>query len=110
MFRYPKFKGSRFLRCRCTHLAGVQVPAGLDLEAAKRAYPVKYEESMNTVLQQEIIRYNGMLIVIYNSLVTLRKAIKGVVVMSEQLEKVASSMFNNNVPAMWETKAYPSHK
>ena len=33
----------------------------IPLEPVARKYPVRYEESMNTVLQQEITRYNKML-------------------------------------------------
>ena len=53
------------------------------LRAGAEQYPVQYEESMNTVLQQEIIKYNKLLPVINASLKELIKAIKGTVVMSD---------------------------
>lgn len=34
------------------------------MDAVKAAYPTTYMESMNTVLSQECIRYNGLLSVI----------------------------------------------
>jgi dynein heavy chain len=40
----------------------------------------------------------------------LKKAIKGFVVMNEQLEKMYTSFMNNQVPGMWADKAYPSMK
>ncbi|KAL3266453.1 hypothetical protein HHI36_010625 [Cryptolaemus montrouzieri] len=87
-----------------------KLPAQFDLEEIGKKYPVLYEESLNTVIMQEAIRYNRLLIVISTSLNDLLKALKGLVVMSEALEKMATSLFSNLVPAMWASKAYPSLK
>ena len=38
------------------------------------------------------------------------KALKGLVVMSPDLEQLCTSIFNNQVPEMWAAKAYPSLK
>lgn len=73
-------------------------------------YPVKYEESLNTVIIQEAIRYNKLLAVIKTTLNELLKALKGLVVMSENLERMTVSLFSNMVPALWANKAYPSLK
>ena len=40
----------------------------------------------------------------------MKKAIKGFVVMNEQLEKMYTSFMNNQVPNMWSNAAYPSMK
>lgn len=69
-----------------------------------------YEESLNTVLIQEAIRYNRLLSVIRLTLRDLLKALIGLVVMSEALEKMSLSLFSNIVPEMWANKAYPSLK
>lgn len=59
---------------------------------------------------QEAIRYNKLLKIIQSSLKDLLKALKGLVVMSEALERMSGSLFSNIVPAMWSSKAYPSLK
>ncbi|XP_046731532.1 dynein axonemal heavy chain 1 [Silurus meridionalis] len=87
-----------------------KIPSSFDIQEIITRYPVMYEESMNTVLIQEVIRYNKLLAVITQSLSDLVKALKGLVVMSSELELMANSLFINAVPEMWQAKAYPSLK
>nr|XP_054101684.1 dynein axonemal heavy chain 1 isoform X2 [Callithrix jacchus] len=88
----------------------LKVPEPINLQLVMAKYPVLYEESMNTVLVQEVIRYNRLLQVITQTLQDLLKALKGLVVMSSQLELMAASLYNNTVPELWSAKAYPSLK
>jgi hypothetical protein len=39
-------------------------------------YPVDYYQSMNTVLTQELVRFNRLIEVIHSSLASLQKALK----------------------------------
>ncbi|KAM3865367.1 dynein axonemal heavy chain 6 [Diretmus argenteus] len=66
--------------------------------------------SLTTVLGQEADRFNNLLRVLRMSLSTLQKAIAGLVVMSEEMERIYTSILNNQVPAHWERSAYPSLK
>uniref|UniRef100_A0A8C1NY02 Dynein, axonemal, heavy chain 6 n=1 Tax=Cyprinus carpio TaxID=7962 RepID=A0A8C1NY02_CYPCA len=59
--------------------------------------------SLTTVLGQEVDRFNFLLRV-------LKKAIAGLVVMSEEMEKIYNSFLNNQVPDHWSNSAYPSLK
>lgn len=66
------------------------------MEAAQIRYPVRWDESMNTVLCQELQRFNNLTNAIKSSLVNIQKAVKGLVVMSADLEvrhTVASAVF-----------------
>ncbi len=65
---------------------------------------------MNTVLTQELIRFNGLINIIRSSLKDLKKAIKGEILLSAQLEDALKSLFDGKVPAMWKSKSYPSLK
>lgn len=73
-------------------------------------YPIMYEESMNTVLGQECIRYNKLLQEMRTTLPELLKALQGLVVMSNELEAMSTAMQMNVVPDNWAAKAYPSLK
>ena len=54
-----------------------QLPQQFNMEALVAKYPVIYDESMNTVLQQEAERFNRLLKTMQVSLNQLLKAIKG---------------------------------
>ena len=87
-----------------------RLPGLFDIERVRVLYPVKFAESMNTVLVQELIRFNGLLAVVKKSLSEVQRAIKGLVVMSDALERMGNSIVQGQVPAMWSAAAYPSLK
>lgn len=86
------------------------MPEQFDVGNISKKYPVLYINSMNTVLRQELIRFNRLTAVIKSTLKNIQKAIKGEVVMSPDLEEVFYSISIGKVPSIWDKKSYPSLK
>lgn len=59
-----------------------KLPQPFDIVAAEKKFPVEYNQSMNTVLTQELDRFNGLIKVIRSSLKNMQLAIKGEVLLS----------------------------
>jgi dynein heavy chain, axonemal len=75
-----------------------KLPKPFDTDEAAKKHSVIYTESMNTVLQQELMRFNKLLKTVHGYLVNVDKAIDGFVVMSQELEIVFNSILDNKVP------------
>ena len=67
-------------------------------------------DSLSTVLSQEMDRYNQILVVMSSSLEELQRAIRGEVLMSDELDNMYVGFTNNTVPDNWGLVAYPSLK
>ncbi|XP_055022499.1 LOW QUALITY PROTEIN: dynein axonemal heavy chain 6-like [Boleophthalmus pectinirostris] len=91
-----------------------KLPKHLDMSEATESLFIRDEHgrlnSLTTVLGQEADRFNNLLKVLKTSLVTLQKAIGGLVVMSEEMDRIYTSFLNNQVPSHWANSAYPSLK
>eukprot|EP00439_Symbiodinium_sp_Y106_P018870 s2058_g2.t1 len=81
-----------------------KLPKPFPLDVCEQKFPTRYEESMNTVVKQECLRYNKLLTTMDSSLKAFRKAIKGLIVMTAELEEVGKQLFINEVPEMWSKK------
>ncbi|XP_012280984.2 dynein heavy chain 2, axonemal [Orussus abietinus] len=64
---------------------------------------------LDVVLLQEIRRYNNLLHKTHSSLEDLQRGIKGLVMMSSELEEIFTSIYEGRVPSFW-LSAYPSLK
>ncbi|XP_066246402.1 dynein axonemal heavy chain 3 [Euwallacea similis] len=87
-----------------------KIPNIYDVEEISKKYPIIYENSMNTVLRQELIRFNRLIVVIKRTLDEVVKAVSGLMVMSSELEDICSSLVIGKVPSAWMKKSYPSLK
>eukprot|EP00892_Ulva_mutabilis_P004868 jgi/Ulvmu1/2753/UM014_0211.1 len=87
-----------------------KMPQRFDVEDAQRKHPIMYNESMNTVLVQELGRVNVLLTQIISSLKELQRAVKGLVLLSSSLEQVGESLLVGKVPESWLAKSFPSLK
>ncbi|XP_078146083.1 dynein axonemal heavy chain 6 [Centroberyx gerrardi] len=91
-----------------------KIPERLDMDEAVENLFVRDDNgrlsSLTTVLGQEADRFNNLLRVLRMSLGTLQKAVAGLVVMSEEMERIYTSFLNNQVPTYWANSAYPSLK
>jgi dynein heavy chain len=101
--------GDSMVATMCSSIQST-LPPCFDMQDIQMQYPVKYEESMNTVLMQECIRYNKLLFEMASTLPALQDALAGLVVMSGELEAMSNSIKLNGVPDAWVAKAYPSLK
>ena len=85
-----------------------RLPERFSLPKLSVKYPIVYEQSMNTVLIQELTKYNRLMNLMEVNLRDLLKSLKGILLMSESLEMIAQALYNNQVPGAWMAKSYPS--
>ena len=87
-----------------------EIPKPFDPDHVQRKHPIKRDESMNTVINLEIQRFNKMVELVTNTLRNVYKATDGLLVMSSDLEMVYTAIQDNKVPALWHKVAYPTLK
>jgi dynein heavy chain len=81
-----------------------------DLEAVLRKFPPKYDDSLNVVLLQELMRFNKLFIKVASTIRDLQKAVDGLVVFSGELEAVGNSCLEGKVPDVWKKVSFGSLK
>lgn len=87
-----------------------QTPQPFDLDLFEDRFPTKYEESRNTVVKQEATKYNRLLQRLLGDIPLFRRAVKGFVVMTDDLEAIGKGLFVNAVPEGWASVGFLSMK
>eukprot|EP01135_Chromosphaera_perkinsii_P005558 Nk52_evm107s352 gene=Nk52_evmTU107s352 len=85
-----------------------KLPEPIDFKGVQKLLEEDYCP-LNVILSQEVERYNKLLVTMSKSLESLEKGIKGLVVMSQDLEETYDALFKAVVPKRW-SYVYPSFK
>ncbi|KAJ1632319.1 dynein heavy chain domain-containing protein [Pavlovales sp. CCMP2436] len=97
----------------CEKLEGDMPEALQEEEAGETTFTLNEKgelDSLQIVLLHEMTRFNKLLKRVSTTLVDLRKAIKGLVVMSGELDAMFGAMLINKVPGLWEKVSFLSLK
>lgn len=70
-----------------------------DVEEIQKKHSINHVDSMNTVLIQELTRYNNLLESVISSLADLKKAHEGIILITSELESLGAYMLKNQIPA-----------
>ncbi|XP_063594554.1 LOW QUALITY PROTEIN: dynein axonemal heavy chain 7-like [Penaeus indicus] len=93
----------------CEEILG-RIPPPFVVDAALAKYPTRREQSLNTVLVQEMSRYNALIITISSTISAVLRAIEGTESLSEEVEEVLVGVRTGRVPDMWRARSYPTLK
>lgn len=66
--------------------------------------------SLAICLSQEMVKFNRLIRRLRSSLVDIKKAIKGLIVMSADLDALYTAFLNNQLPPIWEQVSFASLK
>lgn len=80
-----------------------QLPELFDVYNIRKKFEVPLPTQ--TVLLQELERFNVLLEVMTRTLCDLQRALKGVIGMNDSLDAISSSLFNGFVPDAWKIRA-----
>jgi len=85
-------------------------PFKFNIEEVRDKHPLRQDESLNSVLHQELMRYNNLISTVNISMKKLIDAINGDAVMTSDLELITIKMFDNKLPDNISAVSYPSLK
>lgn len=87
-----------------------RLPPQFNEEEARMRFPIKWDDCMNTVLVQELERYNRLIRAVRDSVGSALKALDGLVVASDATERLCEALLFGRVPAQWRRVSYPTER
>ena len=87
-----------------------RLPQRFDLAHVSARHPSRYEDSMNTVLAQECVRFNRLVDRMRESLEQLLRSLRGETVTSLAMDELGADMFAGTLPRLWRPMCYPTLK
>ena len=87
-----------------------KIPRAFDIELVREKYPTSYNESLSTVILQELNRYNHLIETIIHTLLILKQAYEGVILITWEYEIIAESLLKNKIPDVWLRFSYNTCK
>ncbi|KNC53150.1 axonemal dynein heavy chain [Thecamonas trahens ATCC 50062] len=84
------------------------VPSSLARSGLRDTLTVSYDDTLTTLLLQEMARFDELLVTITDSLVELDGALRGEFLFSARLEKLGEQLRNLAVPDEWLEVSYPT--
>lgn len=93
----------------CEEILG-RMPPPFHVDAALAKYPTRREQSLNTVLVQEMSRYNTLNNTITTTLHAVLRAIEGTERLTDEIEEVLVGVRTGRVPSIWRARSYPTLK
>jgi len=76
------------------------LPLPIEMEDINKQLAIT-SEPLTVILKQESDRYNNLLNVVQRQLISLKRGIEGLELISEELELVMYAVFENKVPKSW---------
>ena len=87
-----------------------KLPNSFDLPLIYSKYPLKYENSMNSVLIQELAKFNKLISLLKNVFEQIIKAIEGTILMTNSIEETIIAIYDNKLPNVIRNVSYDSVK
>jgi len=79
-----------------------KIPEQIEMEEVNQRVRADDQNPLKVVLLQEIARYNKLMTTVRRSLENLDKGISGLVLISEDLERIMQSLYEYRVPQSWK--------
>ena len=86
------------------------LPIPFELQSIYCKYPLKYENSMNSVLIQELAKFNKLINLLKSVFEQIIKAVEGTILMTNSIEETIIAIYDNKLPNVIRNVSYDSVK